>query len=140
MMDTEFSKTVELVWAALQEGTWMSADLLKEASGLDNETLNEAVNFLHRLRFVEVQMFPELSVRKKEGVMSPMAIFEALDRITQKDYGSPARRGSRRIVQRVACRKCNGRRFKYAGQNQVECVNCHERQWFKIEVNQLWLA
>ena len=135
-MWSEFSGSVDGVWDALEEGTWMSPDVLRQASGVESERLNRIVNLLHRLRFVEIEMFPELRIRRKEGVMSPIPVFQLLRELANKEYDPAVCERPRGIAKRVACRSCGGRRLKDAGENEVECLSCHERQWLRIEINQ----
>lgn len=126
---------LEVVWSALPEGRWESAKALEEASGLDEGTLKRVVDFLVRWDFAEAKRFPELQVRRKTGVISPVEVVSLL-RSVSKNTNQPellVPTGRVRLAERVACRACGSRSFSFVGENEVECTKCHERQWFAIE-------
>jgi hypothetical protein len=122
--------TLEIVWRVLEDGEWGSRQTLREASGLDYAILDRMIQFLQRWKFVDTQRSPEVLVRRKAGAISPVETIKALRTITRS---SPVPIGRRRLAQRVACRICGGRDFNFTGRNQVECVQCHETEWFTIE-------
>jgi hypothetical protein len=120
--------TLEAVWQLLENGRWESKQALREASGVDDDTINQIINFLSRWAFVDVQRSPEFLVRRRSGVISPMETFDFLRLITQHPSTTRAK-----IAERVACRVCNGRRLSLIGVNEVECGQCNEKQWYAIE-------
>jgi hypothetical protein len=124
---------VEAVWAALKDGAWTPTGTLKKALGLDDETLLRVVNFLDRWKFIDVHRSPELRIRRKVGTISPVTVFELLRGIIRKDLECEPHVGQRRLAERVACRTCQGQSFTFVGRNEVECLVCHERQWYAIE-------
>jgi hypothetical protein len=115
---------VEAVWTALKDGAWMPIRTLKDISGLDDEALMRVVNFLARWRFVEVEKFPEFRVKRRVGVISPVTAFRLLRGAVKNDSGNKLLSGRKRLAERVACRICQGRRFKLTERNEVECLNC----------------
>jgi hypothetical protein len=42
----------------------------------------------------------------------------------------------RMIAKRIACRSCGGRNLNFVHRNEVECVSCHEKQWYAVEGNE----
>lgn len=122
--------TLENVWEALKGGQWESKTNLGEISGVDQDTLTRMIYFLDRWDFVDVRRGPELLVRRKTTAISPIETFQLLRSVTKQPAIS---RKPTRIAQRVACRKCGGRQLTITGQNEVECVTCHESQWYTLE-------
>ena len=122
--------TLENVWRTLECGEWMSRVALEEACGTDDTVLTRIISFLARWEFVDVKSSPELVVRRKPGIISPLETFEALRTFADQQLGGCARG---RIAERVACRICSSRELTFVGPNEVECNRCHERQWYAIE-------
>jgi hypothetical protein len=125
---------LEVVWSALPEGRWESARTLEETSGVDEGTLRRVVEFLVRWDFAEVQRSPELRVKRKTGVISPVEVLGLLRSVTASKTGLRMSNGRVRLAERVSCRICAGRRFRGVGKNQVECLRCHETQWYAIDI------
>ena len=121
--------TLQAVWLALRDEGWVSKQSLREASGLDDNTLNRIINFLDRWDFVEVQRSPELLIRRKSGGISPQETFDLLIGMAT---ASPLTMRPK-LAERVACRLCNGRELRFVGENEVVCNHCHEKQWYAIE-------
>ena len=122
--------TLETVWRILENGRWEPRAALKEASGVDDETLTNIINFLNRWNFVDIERSPEILVRRKPGAISPVETLQLLRQIT--DRASPPTPGHR-FAERVACRVCEGRNLSFIGINEVECNQCHEKQWYAVE-------
>jgi hypothetical protein len=122
--------TLETVWRILENGEWEPKATLKEASGVDDETLTNIINFLNRWNFVDIEQSPEMLIRRKPGAISPVETLSLLRQIT--DHLSPPTTG-RRFAERVACRVCDGRDLSFIGANEVECNQCHEKQWYAAE-------
>jgi hypothetical protein len=130
--------SLEIVWSALSEARWESAETLRDILGVDEATLERVLVFLVRWDFAETRMSPDLQVRRKAGVISPVDVISLLRSASTQTIAMP---GRWKLAERVACRKCGGRNFKYVGENQVECTKCHEEQWYAIEVGkgERWL-
>jgi hypothetical protein len=126
---------LEAVWSALPEGKWESAKALGETSGLDEGTLKRIVDFLVRWDFVESRHFPELQVKRKVGRISPVEVVSLLRSVTSSQPGLLIPSGRVRLAERVACRACGGRTLSFLGENEVECVRCHEKQWYALEIS-----
>jgi len=122
--------TLEAVWQLLEVGTWASRQALKEACGVDDDTLDRIINFLSRWSFIDVQLSPEILIRRRSGVASPLETFDLLRSLTHEPTGH-------KVAERVACRVCNGNRLTFVGENEVECGQCKEKQWYTIEVKRL---
>jgi len=125
--------TLEGVWEVLENGRWESKQALREASGVDDNTLSRIINFLDRWDFVEIQRTPDLLVRRRPGAISPVETFNLL-RSINGGLSVPSRH--RRLAERVACRVCGGRNLTLVNANEVECVRCHEKQWFALEIGE----
>jgi hypothetical protein len=123
---------LERVWEVLENGEWESRQALREASGVEYHILDRIINFLVRWNFVDIERVPELLVRRKAGMISPVEAFNVL-RVTA--VSSPVPSGRHRLAERVACRICGARSFNFTSRNQVECIQCHEKQWFTLETN-----
>lgn len=122
---------LEGVWEVLRDEQWESERQLREASGVDDLKLRRIICFLERWDFAEIRMAPDLQVRCKPGVVSPVAVIRML-RSMIYESSLP---GWLRLAERVACRACGERKFNFLGGNQVECTRCHDQQWYAIEVN-----
>jgi hypothetical protein len=125
---------LENVWSALSEKRWRSANEIKTTSGLDDDALMRAVNFLVRWNFAEVRRTPDLRVKRKRGMYSPVElvkVLRAVNETPQLQTILPNR--SFRIAERVACRICGGRSLRVVAANEVECTKCLEKQWYAIE-------
>jgi hypothetical protein len=121
--------TLEVVWQILEDGRWESKEALRKASGLDDDTLTTIINFLNRWNFVDVERSPELLVRRKPTSISPIETLELLREIT-----TPSQVQSNNLLaERLACRVCSGRDLSFIGINEVECNQCHEKQWYAME-------
>lgn len=128
---------IEAVWSALTAKRWSSFEQVRRNTSLDEETLSRVLNFLMRWGFVETRNLPRLEIKRKAGACSPVEAFRLLRLVSgPKSSGSPLPRERWRLVERIACRRCGGRRLRLVGKNKVECVQCHERQWFAIEVTE----
>jgi len=121
---------LKCVWHSLECEKWVSRAALKAASGADDNSLTCIINFLERWEFVDVKPFPQLLLRRKPGSFSPMEIYEVLRRLA--DQSAP-RTSRPRIAERVACRACSSRELNFVGSNEVECIRCHEKQWYALE-------
>jgi hypothetical protein len=128
--EVRLAMPLEAVWQILENGKWESKQALREASGVDDDTLSRIINFLNRWNFVDIQRSPELLVRRRPEAISPVETFDLLRAITDSS-SIPTTRP--RLAERVACRVCNGRDLKFVGINEVECTGCHEKQWYAIE-------
>ena len=124
--------TFQNVWDLLENYQWRSKQTLSEASSVDIDTLDRLINFLDRWGFVEIRRTPELLVRRGPGAVSVVETFNLLCSINR---GLPDS-GRRRVAERVACRVCGGRNLSSVGENLVECMECHEKQWFAVEVDE----
>ena len=122
--------TLEGVWGALKDGRWESKTELGAASGVDVNTLTPMIDFLDRWNFIEVRRSPELQVRRRYTIISPIETYQLLQSIATQPAAS---RKVQTIAERVACRSCGARQLKLSGQNEVKCTKCHERQWYKLE-------
>ena len=122
---------LQVVWQVLRDGDWASKQSLREASGVDDNTINRIISFLDRWDFVDVQRSPELLIRRKPGAISPEETFALL---TEMVAASPLSKRPK-LAERVACRICNGRELSFVGGNEVECDHCHEKQWYAIEMD-----
>ena len=128
---------LEVVWSALSEDQWLSANELEAASGADESSLMRIVDFLVRWNFAEVRRFPSLLVRRKSGSLSPTDVVGVLRAVSETPEAATAmvpKRGVR-LAERVACRECCGRGFRVVGENEVECTRCREHQWYAIEIS-----
>jgi hypothetical protein len=124
----ELPVTLQAVWRALENGGWASKRALRDASGLDDDTINQIINFLNRWEFVDIQHSPDFQVRRKPGTISPLETFQLLNEMTTAPV-TPRRK----LAERFACRACYGRNLNHVGPNEVECGRCHEKQWYAIE-------
>jgi len=122
--------TLESVWETLREDEWESETELKIAAGLDDDALAQVIKFLDHWRFVETKRTPELFVRRKSGVISPIETFQILSSITPE---TPVPSEHNIIAERVACCNCGGLQFTSVGNNELECVTCHEKQWRTLQ-------
>lgn len=122
--------TLEAVWDVLEEGRWASRQALKEAAGVDEDTLTTILSFLDRWNFIDVELSPEPLIRRKPSTISPIETLNLLRQITER---SPPQPTSPLIAQRLACRVCNGHDLSFVGVNEVECDKCHEKQWYTLE-------
>jgi Zn finger protein HypA/HybF involved in hydrogenase expression len=120
--------TVQAIWEILENGNWESTRTIKETSGIDENTLQRIVNFLQRWNFIEVQESRGL-IRRKPGMISPLETFNLLRSIGTAEPAS----SHDWLAERVACRVCHGRILTPTGKNEVECTQCHEKQWSTIE-------
>lgn len=126
--------SVDAVWRSLPELGWATTKSIREASGIDEHRLNAILNFLIRWKFVETRANPTFSVRRKAGARSPVVAFGVLRTFTDIETSLGNRQRQVNLAERVACRECGGRSFKFLKQNLVECNQCHERQWYAIKV------
>jgi hypothetical protein len=127
---------LEVVWSALCENEWLSSNELKAASGADDTTLMRIVDFLVRWNFAEVRRSPSFQVRRRSNAISPSQVVGLLRTITGTSQAIVRdRKRAFRLAERVACRTCGSICLRLVGENQVECANCHERQWHTIEIH-----
>jgi hypothetical protein len=122
---------LESVWETLQNGKWESKVELKRASGADDDTLTQIINFLDRWQFIDMKRTPELLVRRKSGVISPIETLQILSSIGPETEVS--QKPPNVIAERVACRRCGGRQLTPIEKNELECDMCHEKQWYTVE-------
>jgi hypothetical protein len=127
--------TLEAVWQILAKGRWESNQALEKASGVDDDTLTRIINFLDRWKFVDIRQSPELMVKRKAYALSPVETFDLLRAIANRS-SPPIPTTRPKIAERVACRACNGRALSFVGLNEVECNQCHEKQWHAIEAKE----
>jgi len=120
--------TLEVVWQLLETGRWASRQALKEATGVDDDTLNRIINFLSRWSFIDVRRTPEVLVRRRSGAISPVATFALLKSLSGNQTSNRPK-----LAERVSCRICNGRKLSFIGENEVQCDQCKETQWYIIE-------
>jgi hypothetical protein len=125
---------IEVVWSALSEDQWLSASELKAASGADDNTLARIVDFLVRWNFAEIRHSPSLHVKRRSGAISPTDVVGLLRAVNESKEAPVIPKRGVRLAERVACRSCGGRGFRVVGENDVECTNCQERQWYAIEI------
>jgi hypothetical protein len=123
---------LESVWTVLENGSWESKQALGEASGLDEDELTRIIAFLDRWNFVDVQTSPEQLVRRRPGAVSPVETFQVLRAISAEPVPSTRHR----LAERVACYACAGRDLSFVRRNMVECVRCHKKQWYAIEIDE----
>jgi len=121
--------TLQAVWQALRDGGWASKQSLREASGVDDITINQIISFLDRWDFIDILQSPELLIRRKPGAISPQETFALLTEMATTSQLTKRPK----LAERVACRLCNGRKLSFVGKNEVECNQCHEKQWYAIE-------
>ena len=130
--------SLDAIWRSLPNAGWVATENIRKAAGLDEDRFNATLNFLIRWRFVETKTKPEFSVRRKAGVISPMDVVGVLRTFTDAETGSASgfEVSERRyaVAERVACRLCGNRDFHFLEQNLVECRRCHDRQWYRIEL------
>ena len=124
---------LETVWSAIPELEWETPEALEKTSGLDEGTLKRAVEFLVRWEFVEVRQYPNLQLRRKPGAISPVEIASVLRSVSETETATPT--GRVRVATRIACRTCGRRTLSLSGPNEVQCANCHEKQWHAIEID-----
>lgn len=126
---------LEAVWSALSEDHWLAASELKATSGADENTLMRVVDFLVRWNFAEIRKEPSLQMKRKPGAISPTDVVQVLRAAQETPQLKAAPSGAFRLAERVACRICGGRRLRAISENDVECIKCHERQWYAIDIN-----
>ena len=114
------------MWANLKTDEWESSTQLEAASGYDAATIIRIIKFLKRWNFVDVETWPELRVRRKPNHLSPTETFEALFELRRESPPLGV------VAERVACRSCGGRELEFVQRNEVECVTCHEKQWYSV--------
>jgi Zn finger protein HypA/HybF involved in hydrogenase expression len=123
---------LENVWEILEDGRWESKVTLEKISGIDDGSLNRIISFLNRWNFIEIKRTTELLVRRKPGTASPVQVFQLLSSIGSEQVTTEKRH---MLAERVACRSCGGRQLEPIEDNEVECVTCHEKQWYTLEVD-----
>ena len=116
--------TLEVIWRILENGRWTSKQRLKEASDVDDDTIDRIITFLDRWHFIDIRRSAGLLVRRKPGTISPVQTFDLLRELT--GTMDP------KLATRIACRVCDGRKLSLVGVNEVECEECHEKQWYAI--------
>ena len=126
---------LEAVWLAIPELEWETPEALGKACGINEETLKQAVEFLIRWDFVEVRKYPYLQVRRRAGTISPVELGNLL-RCSVSETETATLSGRVRVATRVACRTCGCRSLAFSGPFEVECANCHDRQWYAIDKSQ----
>jgi hypothetical protein len=125
--------SLDAIWGSLPDVGWVATENIREATGLDEDRFNVFLNFLIRWKFVEAKTEPEYCVRRKTGVVSPMDVVQVLRTFTDAETGFQVSEERFRVAERVACRLCGHRDFRFLEQNLVECQRCHERQWYRLE-------
>ena len=123
---------LEAVWSALDTYEWKPLGALKKVSGADEGLLIRLVDFLKRWDFIETRRTPELRIRRRANAIPPLAGLEIL-RTAATDKAQRALSNQRRLAERVMCRRCGSKSFLHVAKNEVECAECHERQWFAID-------
>lgn len=124
---------LEEIWSALSVTRWQSIASLLRTSGMDEATLTRVVDFLVHWDFAETRKFSKFQVRRKPGAVSPVEVLDVMrpTAICQHPR-NPNRRWS---AERVTCGACGHRDFHFIEENQVECLRCSEKQWYKIELD-----
>jgi hypothetical protein len=120
---------LDALWNALESGKWKNLPALKEATGINTDAITDAINFLSRWNFIDTEHSPELLVRRKSDSISPVETINLLRDITSDPTED------HKFAERVACRVCNSRDLSFSGENEVECEQCHEKQWFTLDAS-----
>jgi hypothetical protein len=128
-------RLLEVVWSSLSERRWRPFRELEKSVSPDAVRLMHIIDFLVFWEFAEARYSPALEVRRKPGALPPVDVVELLG--VSKDGALTARKRGFRLAERVACRLCGWKTLQRVGLNEVECVRCHERQWYTIEVRGL---
>lgn len=126
-------RLLEVVWSKLSERRWRPLKELEASTGADSGKLLRIIDFLVCWEFAEVRHSPAPQIRRKPGVLPPVDLIEILDVGT--DGVLTVRKRSLSLAERVACRICGFEELRRVGVNEVECVKCHERQWYSIEIS-----
>ena len=121
---------LESVWESLECERWKTKLELEATSGIDDDTFTQILSFLDRWGFVEIQRNEELLVRRRSSTISPIETFHLLGSIAKEPLAPP---NTCRVAERVACRACGAPLLNFIGNNEVECVVCHEKQWYALE-------
>ena len=125
---------LEVVWSRLSERRWRPLKELEECTGADSGRLMRIVDFLVSWEFAEVRHSANPQIRRKPGTLPPVDVVELLD--VGLEGALTAWKRSFRVAERVACRVCGFGELRRVGVNEVECVKCHERQWYSIEISE----
>jgi hypothetical protein len=118
------------VWGVLENGGWVCKEALSEATRVDDGMLSRIIHFLDRWDFVETR---NTLVRRKPGAISPVETLDLLRAFSGESKHPSVPRTHHRLAERVACRVCGKEELNFIGQNEVECAECHEKQWFALE-------
>ena len=127
-------RLLEVVWSRLPERRWRPLKELEESTGADLGKLMRIIDFLVCWEFAELRHSPDPQVRRRPGVLPPIDVVEIID--VGLDGALTVWKRSDRVAERVACRVCGWKRLRRIGVNEVECVKCHERQWYSIEIRE----
>jgi len=127
-------RLLEVVWSRLPERRWRPLKELEESTGADLGKLMRIIDFLVCWEFAEVRHSKGTEVRRRPGTLPPVDVVEILG--VGLDGALTARKRSLRLAERVACRVCGFGKLRRVGVNEVECVKCHERQWYSIEISE----
>jgi len=126
-------RLLEVVWSRLSERRWRPLRDLEESTGADSSKLMRIIDFLVSWEFAEVRHSPNPQIRRRAGSLPPVDVVELLD--VGLDGTLTGRKRSIKVAERVSCSICGGNRLRRVDINEVECVYCHERQWYSIEIS-----
>jgi hypothetical protein len=124
---------LDAVWSALDAHKWKTIGALRTVSDADDKLLIRLVDFLKRWEFVETRVAfgYEPGIRRRAGAIPPLASLQLLRAAaTSKPQATSTRR---RLAERVMCKRCRNKSFLHVSRNEVECAQCHEKQWFTID-------
>ena len=131
---THRRRLLEVIWSKLSEHRWRPIKELGASTGADLSKLTQVIDFLVCWEFAEIRHAEAPEVRRKPGTLPPVDMVEILD--IGLDGALTARQRSLRLAERIACHICGWKQLRRTGLNEVECVKCHERQWYSIEVSE----
>lgn len=126
-------RLLEVVWSKLSEHRWRPIKQLEASTGADPVKLTQIIDFLVCWEFAEVRHSKGPEVRRKPGTLPPVDVVEILG--VGLDGALTARKRCLTLAERVACRVCGFGKLRRVDVNEVECVKCHERQWYSIEIS-----
>ena len=117
----------------MSERRWRRLGDLEESTGAEPGKLMRIIDFLVSWEFAEVRHSPSPQIRRKPGSLPPVDVIEILD--VGFEGAFTAQKRSVRLAERLSCRVCGWKQLLRVDVNEVECLKCHERQWYSIEVS-----